>query len=80
MFTFLRPSDVLSAALDSGVAVSSVLIFFILQYPKRGTIGLDTVQAWWGNTVYANTLDGKRAPKLTPDPSIGYFGPAPGHF
>ncbi|KAF8966107.1 OPT oligopeptide transporter [Flammula alnicola] len=35
---------VLSAALDSGVAVSAVLIFFILQYPKNGTIGLTTIQ------------------------------------
>ena len=41
---------VLSAALDSGVAVAAVLIFFILQYPKNGDIGIDTVQSWWGNT------------------------------
>jgi len=41
---------VLSAALDSGVAVSVVLIFFCLQYPKNGTIGLNTIQTWWGNT------------------------------
>jgi OPT family small oligopeptide transporter len=71
---------VLSAALDSGVAVSSVLIFFILQYPKNGTIGLKTVQVWWGNTVYANTNDGSIIPKRFPDPAIGYFGPAPGTF
>ncbi|KAF8315900.1 OPT oligopeptide transporter [Clavulina sp. PMI_390] len=71
---------VLSAALDSGVAVSSVLIFFILQYPKKGTIGATTVQTWWGNTVYANTNDGMRVPKLTPDATLGYFGPAPSTF
>lgn len=41
---------VLSAALDSGVAVSAVLTFFILQYPKNGAIGLNTIQVWWGNT------------------------------
>jgi len=41
---------VLSAALDSGVAIGVVLIFFCLQYPKNGAIGLNTVQAWWGNT------------------------------
>ena len=40
----------LSAALDSGVAVGAVLIFFCLQYPKNGNIGLDNVQTWWGNT------------------------------
>jgi len=72
--------DILSAALDGGVAVSSLLIYFILQHPKKGTIGLNTIRTWWGNTVYANTLDGKFAPKLTPDPAVGYFGPPPGHF
>ncbi|KAJ7036069.1 OPT oligopeptide transporter [Mycena alexandri] len=55
---------VLSAALDSGVAVSAVLIFFILQYPKNGSIGADTVQTWWGNTVWLNTADGNRLPLI----------------
>jgi hypothetical protein len=41
---------VLSAALDSGVAISAVLIFFILQYPKNGEIGLNNIRVWWGNT------------------------------
>ncbi|KAJ7292102.1 OPT oligopeptide transporter [Mycena rebaudengoi] len=66
---------VLSAALDSGVAVSAVLIFFCLQYPRDGAIGLDTIQAWWGNTVYANTADGNQTPMWT----LGVnetFGPA----
>jgi hypothetical protein len=36
--------------MDSGVAVSAVLIFFILQYPKDGTIGANTIQVWWGNS------------------------------
>jgi len=48
---------VLSGALDAGVAISTVLIFFCLQYPKNSTIGLNTIQAWWGNTVYLNTAD-----------------------
>ncbi|KAG8904835.1 hypothetical protein FRB99_001091 [Tulasnella sp. 403] len=65
---------VLSAALDSGVALSVILIFFCLQYPKNGTIGAETIQTWWGNTVYANTADAKGTPmyKL---PAKGYFGP-----
>ncbi|KAK7065013.1 sexual differentiation process protein isp4 [Favolaschia claudopus] len=42
---------VLSAALDSGVAVSILVIFFALQFPKNGTIGLTNIQAWWGNTI-----------------------------
>jgi hypothetical protein len=80
MHMYISFIDILSAALDGGVAVSSLLIYFILQYPKKGTIGLNTIQTWWGNTVYANTLDGKGVPKLTPDPAVGYFGPPPGHF
>ncbi|KAJ7271601.1 OPT oligopeptide transporter [Mycena rebaudengoi] len=66
---------VLSAALDSGVAVSAVLIFFCLQYPRDGAIGIDTIQTWWGNTVYANTADGNQTPMWT----LGVnetFGPA----
>ncbi|KAG1903462.1 OPT oligopeptide transporter protein-domain-containing protein [Suillus fuscotomentosus] len=35
---------VLSAAMDSGLAVSIILIFFCLQYPDNGTIGLHTIQ------------------------------------
>ncbi|PPR03986.1 hypothetical protein CVT24_008305 [Panaeolus cyanescens] len=41
---------VLSAALDAGVAVGAVIIFFCLQFPLNGDIGRNTVQAWWGNT------------------------------
>ncbi|KAH9167234.1 small oligopeptide transporter [Lactarius sanguifluus] len=48
---------VLSAGLDAGYAVGLIIIFFVLQYPKNGTIALDTIQAWWGNTVYLNTDD-----------------------
>ncbi|KAF9233210.1 OPT oligopeptide transporter protein-domain-containing protein [Melanogaster broomeanus] len=59
---------VLSAALDSGLAMSIILIFFCLQYPRNGTIGLDTVQTWWGNTVFLNTADGMGMPyKALPD-------------
>ncbi|KAJ2936791.1 hypothetical protein H1R20_g315, partial [Candolleomyces eurysporus] len=53
---------VLSAALDSGVAISAIVIFFCLQYPRNGTIGLETVQAWWGNTVFLNTADSHGTP------------------
>lgn len=51
--------DVLSAAMDSGLAVSIILIFFCLEYPDNGSIGLHTIQTWWGNTVYAKTADGQ---------------------
>lgn len=63
-------TDVLSAALDSGVAFSIIFIFFVLQYPKNGTIGADTVQSWWGNTVFSNTADGMGLPfKTVPEGS-----------
>jgi len=55
---------VLSAALDSGVAVAAVLIFFILQYPKGGSIGENNIALWWGNNVYAETADWKGTPLL----------------
>ncbi|KAH8117482.1 oligopeptide transporter [Phellopilus nigrolimitatus] len=48
---------VLSAALDSSVAIAVILIFFCLQYPKNGSIGATTIQTWWGNTVYQKTGD-----------------------
>nr|GAT53596.1 OPT oligopeptide transporter [Mycena chlorophos] len=64
---------VLSAAMDSGLAVSAILIFFILEYPKNGTIGLNTIQAWWGNTVWQKTADAEGLPLLTPP--NGTFGP-----
>ncbi|KAF8452269.1 OPT oligopeptide transporter protein-domain-containing protein, partial [Boletus edulis BED1] len=37
-------SHILSAALDTGLACAIILIFFVLQYAKSGTIGLSTVQ------------------------------------
>lgn len=33
------------------------LTMFSLQYPKNGTIGLNTIQTWWGNTVFTKTGD-----------------------
>ena len=63
----------LSAALDSGVAVSVILIFFILQYPANGTIGQSTIQTWWGNTVSFDNADGRGDP-FKPLAPGGTFG------
>ena len=41
---WMRYNYILSAALDGGVAIASILIFFCLIYPKGG-INL----SWWGN-------------------------------
>ncbi|KAF5347710.1 hypothetical protein D9756_010325 [Leucocoprinus leucothites] len=65
---------VLSAALDSGIAITAVLIFFCLQYPKNGAIGENSILKWWGNTVFSNTEDAAGKPMLT----LGdgeFFGP-----
>ena len=71
----LRSLDILSAGLDAGYAVGLIIIFFALQYPKKGTIGLSTVQAWWGNTVHMKTADfhGVAYKKV---PEGGTFGPS----
>ncbi|KAH7906357.1 OPT oligopeptide transporter protein-domain-containing protein [Hygrophoropsis aurantiaca] len=65
---------VLSAALDCGVAVGVLLIFFLLQLPKNGAIGATTIATWWGNNVFLNTADG-RAEAYLPIPDGGTFGP-----
>ncbi len=66
-------TDVLSAALDSGVAIAAILIFFILQYPDNNSIGANSIQTWWGNTVSFNNADGNAAPLkvLAPGASFG---------
>ncbi|KAI0319676.1 hypothetical protein OF83DRAFT_1044538, partial [Amylostereum chailletii] len=59
---------VLSAALDAGTAIGTVLIYFCLQYPLNGEIGIDTVQTWWGNSVFMRTADWRNTPLKTLDP------------
>jgi hypothetical protein len=61
--------------LEAGYAVGALVIFFALLYPKNGTIGLNTIQTWWGNTVYTKTADYTGVPyKKIPDG--GTFGPS----
>jgi len=57
---WLRFNYLLSAALDSGVAIGVILIFFCLQFP-RGGVTLN----WWGNTVWQNTADSNGVPFMT---------------
>ncbi|KAI0342222.1 OPT oligopeptide transporter [Trametopsis cervina] len=64
---------VLSAGLDSGLAISTILIFFALEFPKNGLIGANTIQTWWGNTVFTNTADWAGAALWAPPPN-GTFG------
>lgn len=64
---------VLAAALDSGLAVSILVIFFCLQFPKNGTIGATNINAWWGNTVPFTGADGLGTPvrQLAPGETFG---------
>ncbi|KAG2337109.1 OPT oligopeptide transporter [Suillus weaverae] len=64
---------VLAAGLDTGLAVSIILIFFCLQYPLNGTIGATNVATWWGNTVFTKTADWQGMSYYTIN---GTFGPS----
>lgn len=61
---------VLSAALDSGVAVATVVIFFCIMLPAG-------MLHWWGNNVHHRTADDMGTPWKTL-PESGYFGPEMG--
>jgi hypothetical protein len=45
-----------------------------LQYPLNGDIGLNTIQQWWGNRVFKDTLDWQITPlrKLEKGATFGY--------
>ncbi|CDZ98406.1 Sexual differentiation process protein ISP4 [Phaffia rhodozyma] len=47
-----RYNYILSAALSAGYALAAIVIFFALSFPKDGKVGENTIQTWWGNTVY----------------------------
>jgi len=49
--------DVLAAALDSGLAVSILFIFFTLQYPKNGTVRSCPSCHWWYTQAVFEHLD-----------------------
>jgi hypothetical protein len=57
---------ILASALDCGVAVSTVIIFFCITLPGA-------TLTWWGNTVYETTADGLGTPykQLAPGQTFG---------
>lgn len=63
---------VLAAALDTGLALSGIVIFFAVTYGPNVQF-----PDWWGNTVWQNTADGLGTPWLKM-PDVGYFGPSNG--
>lgn len=62
----------LQAAMDTGTALATVVIFFALSYTG-------TTLNWWGNSVGGDTMDENSTPWLTVV-SGGYFGKGPGEF
>lgn len=68
---------VLSAALDSGVAIGAILVFFCLQFPKNGAIGANSILTWWGNLGAFNNTDGNSAVLRSVGPGE-IFGPPRG--
>jgi len=66
---WMRYNYILSLALDFGVGMAALVIFFTVVYPGGGQD-----LKWWGNTVYLNTADFNFLPlKTVPDGQI--FGP-----
>ncbi|KAJ5659972.1 hypothetical protein N7507_006423 [Penicillium longicatenatum] len=62
----------LQAAMDTGTAIATIIIFFALSYHS-------ITFSWWGNNVGSNTDDANSVPWLTV-PEGGYFGKGPGQF
>lgn len=64
--------DLLQAAMDTGTAIATIIIFFALGYHA-------ITFNWWGNTVGSDTYDAKSVPWLTV-PKGSFFGKGPGEF
>lgn len=66
---------ILAGGLDAGVAFSSIIIYFAVQYHPKDI-------NWWGNTVNDNGYDsiGPARLNVTLEAPDGYFGPRVGHF
>ncbi|ODV79854.1 OPT-domain-containing protein [Suhomyces tanzawaensis NRRL Y-17324] len=68
---------VLNSALSAGVAFSSIIIFFAVQYHAKDV-------NWWGNSVYYAGIDGGNGIQAHMNATVsapeGYFGPRFGHL
>ncbi|KXG47533.1 Oligopeptide transporter OPT superfamily [Penicillium griseofulvum] len=67
-----RYNYLLQAAMDTGTAIATIIIFFALGYHA-------ITFNWWGNTVGSNTADARSVPWLTV-PKGSFFGKGPGEF
>lgn len=70
-FSFLLP-DLLQAAMDTGTALATIIIFFALSYNN-------ITLSWWGNNVGSNTDDSNSVP-WSKVATGGHFGRGPGEF
>ncbi|PSK37700.1 OPT family small oligopeptide transporter [Candidozyma pseudohaemuli] len=66
---------ILSGGLNGGIAFSSIIIFFAVQYHEKDI-------SWWGNNVNNKGLDamGPSLRNATAEAPGGYFGPRKGNF
>ncbi|QWU88306.1 hypothetical protein CA3LBN_002571 [Candidozyma haemuli] len=66
---------ILSGGLTGGIAFSSIIIFFSVQYHEKDI-------SWWGNNVNNQNFDAKGLPlrNVTLEAPDGYFGPRKGNF
>ncbi|KAJ8064165.1 hypothetical protein OCU04_006517 [Sclerotinia nivalis] len=67
-----RYNYLLQAAMDTGTALATVIIFFALTYNN-------ITLSWWGNTVGSNTDDANSVPYLKVAAGE-HFGKSPGQF
>jgi len=63
-----RSADFVSACLGRTRSYS-------LEYPLNGQIGINTIQTWWGNTVFTKTGDWNSVSLKTVPPGMT-FGPS----
>ncbi|ORX37519.1 OPT oligopeptide transporter protein-domain-containing protein [Kockovaella imperatae] len=78
---WVKYNYVVAAAWPCGIAISAIVIFFALEIPDNGTLGVN----WWGNNVVGEGCDGLgpngvECVRLQTLPDVGYFGPPKGTF
>jgi hypothetical protein len=66
---WMRYNYILATALDAGVIIGLIVIFFSLQWPHNGIY-----VNWWGNDAWKNTADVRMTPLKTLAPGQT-FGP-----
>lgn len=70
----MKADYVTSAALDSGLALSTIIIFFTLYLTNQ------TPPSWWGNNVVASTMDNQDTAIRTVLKPGDTFGPPAGSW